>query len=88
MFGSGRRANGISKGRVGHTSIRRPSTGTETPFGELRAGDFFTHGGRLYLKTNLVDAVEIPDGSTAMVGTNQFSEDFRVQVENVVIHIQ
>ena len=88
MWGSGRRANGISKGRVGHTSIRRPSTGTETPFGQLRAGDFFTHRGRLYLKTNLIDAVEVPDGSEAMIGTNQFSEEFLVQVENVVIHIQ
>lgn len=88
MWGSGRRANSMSKGRVGHTSIRRPSTGTETPFGQLRAGDFFTHNGRLFLKTNLIDAVEVPDGSDAMIGTNQFSEEFLVQIENVVIHIQ
>lgn len=88
MFGSGSRANSLSKGRVGRTSIRRPSSGVESPFGSLRAGDFFTYSGRLHLKINLVDAVEIPDGDNCIIGVCQFTESCPVRVENIVIEIK
>lgn len=88
MFGSGGRANGISKGREGFTRIERPSSGKQTTFGQMRAGDFFTYRGTLYFKINLVDAVEVPNGQECAIGTNQFSDACSVQAERVTITIQ
>lgn len=88
MFGAGNRANSLSEGRKGSTSVLRPSSGTKNQFGSLRAGDFFTYLGRLYLKINLVDAVEIPSGRETLLGTSQFSESCEVHVENVEIRIK
>lgn len=88
MFGMGGRANYLSQSRQGNTTIKRPSTGRENKFGNLRAGDFFSYEGRLYLKINLVDGVEVPDGQTPIIGTSQFSENCQVQAENVEILIK
>ena len=87
MFGSGSRANGLSEGRVGTTRIFRPSSGIQTTFGKMRAGDFFSYEGRLYFKINLVDGVEVPDGKDCVIGTQQFSDACSVQAENVHIKI-
>jgi len=88
MFGSGIRADSLSESRRGHTAIIRPSSGTRVQFGCLRAGDFFSYSGKLYLKINLVDAVEIPSGSDPIVGTSQFSASCEIHVERVEISIR
>lgn len=88
MFGSGSRANSLSERRRGYTSIIRPSSGTKFQFGCLRAGDFFSYLGKLYLKINLVDAVEIPSGSESIVGTCQFSASCDVYAENIEVIIK
>lgn len=88
MFGLGERANGLSDRRLGRNTIVRPSSGQESPFGKLMAGDFFTYNGRLYLKINLVDAVDVPQGTDAIFGTQQFSASCSVYVENVEIKIK
>lgn len=79
------RANTLSEKREGYTSIILPDVGRSFRFKQLRAGDFFMHEGRLMLKTNLVEAVEVPNGSTPMVGTSRFSANTDVRVVNVKI---
>lgn len=88
MFGSGSRANGVSRCRLGVTEIRRPSSGRVSKFEDCRAGDFFTYLGKLYFKINLIDSVEIPTGNMHVIGTDQFSADCQVYVENVEISIK
>lgn len=79
------RANSLSEKREGYTHIILPDVGRAFRFEKLRAGDFFMHEGQLLLKTNLTDAVEIPSGSTPMIGTRQFSAHTEVRVVNVKI---
>ena len=81
-------ASGISKGRCGRTNTILPNYGKPHRFEELRAGDYFMEGGLLYLKTNLTDAVEVPNGEKPMVGTNQFTAKHIVSVVNVKIIIE
>lgn len=77
----------LSERREGFTQIILPDIGRTVCFERFRAGDFFMDTGRLYLKTNLTDAVEIPNGSTPMVGTNQFSADHLVKVVRAKIEL-
>jgi len=88
MFGFGDRANSMSDKRAGYTEIVRPTSGKAHRFETLRAGDFFTYEGRLYLKINLVDSVEIPHGTEPQIGTNQFSASCPVFAERVEIRIK
>lgn len=74
--------------RKGCTDILIPSIGVPAKFGSIRAGDFFMESGRLYLKIDLEDAVEISSGSQPIIGTSVFSEDYLVYVVNVQIEIK
>lgn len=81
------RANSLSEKREGSTNIIFPNVGRPHRFECLRAGDFFMHNGRLQLKINLTDAVDVPNGSTPMVGTNQYEANTVVHVVNATITI-
>lgn len=74
--------------RKGCTTLLIPSFGRGVRFGSIRAGDFFMDSGRLYLKTNLEEAVEISAGSEPIIGTSTFLEDYLVYVVNVQIEIK
>lgn len=74
--------------RQGCTTLLIPSFGRGVRFGSIRAGDFFMESGRLYLKINLEEAVEISSGSQPIIGTSAFSEAYLVYVVNVQIEIK
>lgn len=81
-------ASGCASKRLGNTRLLLPTVGHPAPFKDLRAGDFFMDKGQLYLKTNIEDGVEIPNGNSSVIGVNKFTTSHIVYVVSVEISIK
>lgn len=84
-----RTSNPISWGdtkRHGNNELAFPVKGKLVAFELIRAGDFFMVDGKLYLKTNLTESVEVPQGNEPIIGTSNFTGD-PCHVVNVRIQI-
>ena len=77
-----------SSKRSGNTKLLMPTVGHRTTFRELRSGDFFLDRGQLHLKINLEQSVEIPSGTTPLIGTSGFTPSHPVYVVDVEISIK
>lgn len=81
------KATSLSEKRAGRTNIVIPNVGVPRRFDSLRAGDFFMYNGSLQLKINLTEAVDVPNGSDCLIGTNQYESSTTVYVVNATITI-
>lgn len=86
MFGTSGTKSFRDNNRHGKNELVLPSVGKIVAFGVIRAGDFFMVDGKLYLKTNLTESVEIPQGSEPIIGTSNFTGE-QCRVVNVRIQI-
>lgn len=86
MFGASNTKSWGDTKRHGKNELAFPSMGKLVAFELIRAGDFFMVDGKLYLKTNLTESVEVPQGTEPIIGTSNFTGD-PCHVVNVRIQI-